>query len=189
MVKRGGANIVKGLENDNSDFITKTLKYCNGFGVLSNFVIIFICIIVIGISWKSVRKYKEVEANIISVKNKSASQQCLSNTEKTPGQKKISYCVVNFEYIVKGQTITSSIETTITKEQYVPGTTKTIYYNKNDIRDIKFATIGKGLLLLAVSVMSLTVIATIVRLFFADNTLVKWWIGLQCAKTAADIFD
>lgn len=189
MVKKGGANIVKGLENDNSDFITKTLKYCNAFGVFSNFVIVFICIIVIGISWRSVRKYEEVKAKVISVKNKSASQKCLSKAEKTPGEKKISYCVVNFEYVVKGQTITSSIETTITKEQYVPGTTKTIYYNKNDIRDIKFITIGKGVLLISVSVLSLTVIATIIRLFFADNTLVKWWIGLQCAKTAADILD
>lgn len=189
MVKRGGANIVKGLENDKSDFLTKTLKYCNAFGVFTNFVIVFICMIVIGFSWKSMRKYKEVDAKVISVTDKSDNQKCLSKAEKKPGEKKISYCVVNFEYVVNGQTITSSIETTITKEQYVPGTTKTIYYNKNDIRDINFITIGKGLLLVAISVLSLTIMATIVRLFFADNTLVKWWIGLQCAKTAVDILD
>ena len=185
MVKRGGAII----DDNKSDFLTKTLKYCNAFGVFTNFVIIFICMIVIGISWKSMRKYKKVEAKVISVKNKSASEQCLSKTEKKPGEKKISNCVVNFEYLVKGQTTTSSIETTFTKEKYTPGTTETIYYNVNDIRDIKFVTVGKGLLLFAVSVLSLTIMATIVRLFFADNTLVKWWIGLQCAKTAIDILD
>ena len=116
MVKRGGANIVKGLENDKSDFLTKTLKYCNAFGVFTNFVIVFICMIVIGFSWKSMRKYKEVDAKVISVTDKSDNQKCLSKAEKKPGEKKISYCVVNFEYVVNGQTITSSIETTITKE-------------------------------------------------------------------------
>ena len=184
MVKRGGAEI-----DNKSDFITKTLKYCNAFGVFSNFVIIFICFIVIGISWKSMRKYKKVDAKVISIENKSEREKCLSKAEKTPGVKKISNCIVNFEYVVKGQTINSRIETTFTKEHFTPGNTETIYYNVNDVRDIKLVTGSKGLLLVALIVLSLTVIATIARLFFADNTLVKWWIGLQCAKTAIDILD
>lgn len=175
--------------DDKSNFLTKTLKYCNAFGVFTNFVIIFICMIVIGISWKPIRNYEKVDAKVISVTDKSEKEKCLSKKEKKPGEKKISNCVVNFEYVVKGKTITSSIESAFTKEQYKPGTTETIYYNVNDIRDIKFMLLGKVVLVFALSILFLTVMATIARLFFADNTLVKWWIGLQCAQTAVDILD
>lgn len=195
MVKKGGAQMQpQTMLNNNSmgNFLNKTLKYCNAFGIFTNFIIIIVCLISIGFSWKASKDYIETKGKIISIENKSETELCKSASElKTePGKKKErSHCVFTIEYTANAKKLTSSIDTSYSKDSYKKDQEINIYYNKNNHSDIKLITVGKVFLYICICILCLTVIGTILRMFFADNVIMKWWIGLQCFNTVTDIID
>lgn len=196
MVKKGGAQMQTQMmiNNNNSmgNFLNKTLKYCNGFGIFTNFIIIIVCVVFIGISWKASKDYIESKGKIISIENKSETELCkpASELKTEPGKKKEkSQCTFTIEYTINGKKLTSSIDTTHSKDSYKKDQEIKIYYNKNNHSDIKLITVGKAFMYICICILSLTILGTILRMFFADNLFMKWWIGLQCFKTVSDIID
>jgi hypothetical protein len=192
--KKGGSQLVRTIakEGDGERFINKTLKVCNIFALFLNFIVIIVCIIVIGISWKLCRKYVKTEAEIINLRNKSRNETCKTNEElkKRNGKKRErSYCMVHLEYTVDGKKIRTSVEKDIPKEKYSPGDKVSVYYDKNNKNKVVFTMLGKFFLYLSLIILILTLLSTILRMFYAENTFVKWMIGLKCINTVSDMID
>ena len=180
-----------------NNFIETGLNFCNSIALITN--LFFFVISLVYILWfiNFDRKYTEINGKIISVTDRSEVEKCTEKKKmtslerKTTGREK-SYCTIEVDFMIDDNKHTTKIETTEYSNKYPVGSIIKILYNKNDFNDVilkkkhfmfKILYYISIVLLITISVMSY------LRVYHRDNTLVKWWIGIECLDNFIPDFD
>tara|TARA_B100000035_G_scaffold261214_1_gene232278 strand:+ start:610 stop:1185 length:576 start_codon:yes stop_codon:yes gene_type:complete len=187
----------KSKSNKKKSFIETGLNFCNSIALITN--LFFFIISLVYILWfiNFDRKYTETNGKILSVTDRSEVEKCTEKKKMTRLERKTtvrekSYCNIEVEYIVDDNKYTTKIETTEYSNKYKQGGMTKILYNKNDFNDVilkkkhmmfKILYYISIVLLITISVMSY------LRVYHRDNTLVKWWIGIECLDNFIPDFD
>ena len=187
----------KKKSKSNKSFIETGLNFCNSFALITN--LIFFVISLLYIIWfiNFDRKYTETNARILSVTDRNEIEKCILEKKmtrferKTEGREK-SYCNIEVEYIVDDNKYTTKIETTEYSNKYKQGGTTKILYNQNDFNDVilkKKHLMFKILYYISIVILITISVMSYLRVYHRENTLVKWWIGIECLDNFIPDFD
>ena len=186
----------KSKSNKNS-FIEKGLNFCNATALFTNLIFFVICLVYILWFLKFNKKYKKIDAKILSVNDRSDEEKCIEKKKltrierKTTGREK-SYCNIVVEFNINGDKQNATIKTNDYSNKYSEGKSLTVFYNKEDTTDVilsKRHLMFKILYYISLVILISIAIMSYLRVYHKDNTLVKWWIGIECLDTFIPDFD
>lgn len=187
----------KSKSNKKNSFIEKGLNFCNATALFTNLIFFVICLVYILWFFYFNKKYTKIDAKILSVNDLSDEEKCIKKKKltrierKTTGREK-SYCNIEVEFTINGDKQNATIKTNDYSNKYSEGKPLTVFYNKEDTTDVilsKRHLMFKILYYISLVILISIAIMSYLRVYHKDNTLVKWWIGIECLDTFIPDFD
>jgi len=154
------------------------LKYCNYWALLSNFIIVILCVFFIFYFRYEVRTHTTINAQVLSVK------PCTHKYKRTGRHSTIEkyyHCEMVVTYIVNNKKYKNKLITEDINKYYVNQQISIDYLN-TDPNIIRHNRGYKYIYYIALFVLLLIIIGSYIRIVHYDNSMVKWWIGFTCMR-------